>query len=208
MLCRDNNVLIVWLGLGTKTTWLGLRRRSCFGWPGSVATSRDKISSLVATNKAGGRPDGSLNISDGFMLTKCWAVVSGLADFSPSYHTTAIPSTSYMTCTVEIIIWYVCHIISRKVKCWLGCCSTATVLHYWLFRSTIWSLAQRHFNSFQYIQSTGRHFSQTDGTHMYLKSYFVHLWQRSGVRWQPCVAQIVMMWWMMWVILINWEMAH
>lgn len=30
----------------------------------------------------------------------------------------------------------------------------------------------------------------------------------SGVRWQQCVAQIVMMWWTMWVILIKWKMAH
>lgn len=173
MLCCDNNVLIR-LGLSTKTTSLGLRRKSCFGLPGSVAYRIKNIQF--------GCYKQSWKTSWWLLMVSCLqkAEQRSLAWLTTHPAVTPQPSTSYMTRTVEIIIWYICHIISRKVKCWLGCWST--ILHYWLFRSIVWSLAQRHFNSFQYIQRIGRHFSQTDGTHMYLKSYFIHLRRAAAVR--------------------------
>lgn len=175
MVCCDNNVLIR-LGLSTKTTLLGLRRNSCFGLPGSVAYRIKNIQF--------GCYKQSWKTSWWLLMVSCLqnAEQRSLAWLTSHPAITPQPSTFYMTRTVEIHFWYVCHIIGRKVKCWLGCCSTATALHYWLFRSIVWSLAQRHFTSFQYIQSIGRHFSQTDGTHMYLKSYFIHLRRAAAVR--------------------------
>ena len=38
--CYEKAVLIVWLGLGTKATWLGLGNNPIYGLPGCVSTNK------------------------------------------------------------------------------------------------------------------------------------------------------------------------
>ena len=48
IVCCDQNILMVWLGKGTKTTWLGLLRIDhVFGLLGSAATKKRKDTFLM-----------------------------------------------------------------------------------------------------------------------------------------------------------------